>query len=110
MKKRRKSQPGQLRVGALVYAVRTKKNLRCLAETHHDRLRIDLARGLAGPVRGEVLMHEALHAAFFASGLSANARIARVEEEIVSALAPILAPMIADNPGLIAFLVQEFRR
>lgn len=55
----------------------------------------------------EILLHEVLHACFYASQMTIENRLHReedIEETVVGRLSPVLLQVIRDNPDLVDFL------
>lgn len=56
----------------------------------------------------EIVLHEILHAIFFATGVElTQVEQEHVEERAVATLAGGLVQVLRDNPDLVAYLVQE---
>lgn len=61
---------------------------------------IDIRPAVALSFTQETLMHEALHAAFFAARLNPQN-----EEEVVNSLSPVLLDLLRRNPDLLNYLL-----
>jgi hypothetical protein len=85
-------------------ANRTDGELR-LGLTDHRNLRILVCDDAADQVVQETTLHEVLHAAFAASGLSTPAG-ADEEERLVAALSPVLYGALRANKGLVSWLTS----
>ncbi len=99
--------PRSLRIGGSVYRVATRKS-RAPRDVYGEidcvRRRIALAPRLSPAVAARTLVHEALHAAFEESGLSADPVLADLEERVCAALEAPVCSLLADNPALIDFI------
>ena len=74
-------------------------------DMHPDSLRIRLMEGIAPGLERETLMHELMHAAYYASGLREYET--EHEEREVTALALALLAMLRNNPELVAYLTAD---
>ena len=85
-------------------ANRTDGELR-LGLTDHRNLRILVCDDAADQVVQETTLHEVLHAAFAASGLSFDGSGVS-EESVVAALSPVLYGALRANKGLVSWLTS----
>ena len=56
--------------------------------------------------RREIILHELLHALWALNGFHEIGRLARHEEQVVTALAPQLLTLLRENPNLVDYLVD----
>ena len=74
---------------------------------HHNDSRLDISKDLKeGTPRGEVVLHEILHAIFHNYGI--NTTMPEDEEEkLVNTLGLALTTVIKDNPTAMRWLIKE---
>jgi hypothetical protein len=102
--------PREIRVGSVRYAIRSADLSNKWGETDHEQQVIDIAKGMAVPMRARTLAHEALHTLFHASGLSSDRKIEALEERIVSGLEAPFAELIANNPQFVKYITEALKR
>jgi hypothetical protein len=102
--------PSRLRVGAHTYVVGMLDDLiprGAQGETYPEHLRIYLADSLAPTREREVLLHEAFHAVWQGTSLrTEESGLGGYEEQVISALAPVLLDLLRDNPEFVAYLTE----
>ena len=59
---------------------------------------------LSGTVAAECLLHELLHAIYDQTSLRGGGKSA--EEDVVSAISPLIVSVLRDNPTLVALLID----
>lgn len=104
--------PATLSIGAHAFTVDTSEDVRQRLEedgsrgdTRSDRALIQIASTLAPTVQAEVIVHEALHAAWAQTSLRLRFEHDQ-QEEIITALAPLVLGLVRSNPDLVAFLAS----
>lgn len=69
---------------------------------HLERIVVDNSQ--RGGFMRDTVLHEALHACLFATGLNLGDG---EEERLVAALSPVLLAALRDNPALVAYLRSD---
>ena len=103
--------PRKIRVGPHTYRIQTGKK----AKQHLDDLGlvgqcipaeavIMVDPDLSGTVAAECLLHEVLHAIYDQTSLRGGGKSA--EEDVVSAISPLIVSVLRDNPSLISLLLS----
>lgn len=103
--------PATIVIGAHVFTLDMSEEARQLLEedgsrgdTRSDRTLIRVANTLSPTIQAEVVVHEALHGAWAQTSLRQRYDHEQ-QEEIVTALAPLVLALVRANPALVAFLV-----
>lgn len=103
--------PESLAIGPFVYAVRLMPEIKAVEQgvlglcDRHDNV-IQIKQGLNPQTTAEVLLHEVMHAVFFASGLDHLEGVNKEEEAIVCQLTIGLLTAIRQNPSFIPTLLE----
>jgi hypothetical protein len=102
--------PTSIRIGAHDYTVKLDPEVGyrgANGETYPERLDILIAEGLAATREREVLLHESLHGLWQGTDLrTEESGLQGYEEQVITALAPVLLDMLRDNPGLVSYLCE----
>jgi hypothetical protein len=102
--------PARIRIGAHEYSVRVDQDIGfrgANGETYPERLDIIIAEGLAATREREVVLHETLHGVWQGTNLrTEESGLQGYEEQVASALAPVLLDMLRDNPDLVSYLCE----
>ena len=103
--------PAKITIGAHVFTIDLSEEARQLlqedearGDTRADRALIRVAHTLAPSILAEVIVHEVLHGAWMQTPLRMRFDHDQ-QEEIVTALAPLVLTLVRSNPTLVAFLV-----
>jgi uncharacterized protein YjaZ len=112
--------PTSVKIGAHAYGVTVdandwkdweheQKHSGLCGGSEHQRLMIYLNPALARSQMQETLLHECMHAMYYASGLQTSAKGSHedVEEVVVVALTPWVHSLLCDNPDLVAYLTWQ---
>ena len=107
------SLPSEVKVGPFVFTVRGGADVvdffsatdGDLGDCNTEHLLIRVSGAQAPGNQREVVWHEALHAAFYSSGLTAELT-EKVEENIVRKLATATLAVLRDNPSLVTYLTD----
>ena len=94
--------PKKLKIGGLIWTVKEDDNVsregNCYGSTHHTSQNIFLEPRLSIQKRDQTFIHELLHAAWDATGLSANKEFTQEKEElIIRALGNGMHQILNDN-------------
>lgn len=99
--------PKTLFVGAADYEVRQVKRLDVLGETNTESTSILIRSGQSPSCQRDTVLHEALHAIVFQSGLHKVFGLNHEEEEkLVVTLTPWVLALLRDNPLLVDYLTE----
>jgi hypothetical protein len=111
---RKRGIPNGVKVGPLVYDITLDDNAHLRAEhgaghglmgqTSHISLVITLKPDMAPDMVKATLIHEILHTLFYAAGSPVGDD---KEERLIRALEAPLYALLVDNPGLLAYLLDE---
>lgn len=97
--------PKVIYVGPHDYDVQTKKHLDLLGETDNSNTAITLKARQSRTSMQDTILHEALHAIVFNSGLFKTLDLDNeTEEKLVVTISPWILQLIKDNPELVQFL------
>lgn len=101
--------PSKVRVGQMTYSVEFVDDLTQVEDGRrlsgcllHEEQRIFVKTGDGPDWTRDTLLHEVLHAAFFAAGVAGGDN-----ELAVSRLTPVLLGFLRDNPKLITYLQER---
>ena len=102
--------PKVLHIGAATYDVKPKgRHFDLLGETDDNNTVIKIrTKNQSIACQRDTLLHEAMHAIFWCSGMKNNEGFSSdAEERIIRVLAPWLLALLRDNPDLLAFLLEN---
>jgi len=101
------SLPKGVQVGAHPFSVEYDRSLADRGkdgECYAPRCNIRIAENLAPSVEQVTTLHEVLHAVWADTPLNTDDTLAEYEEQVVTALAPLLLQVVQDNPEFMEYL------
>lgn len=96
--------PSSITVGAYTYEVGVRETADEGSVVNESQI-ITVAPNRGPDATADSLLHECLHALFYISGTRAAGIGTKTEEQLVTALSPLLLQLLRDNPKLVDFLV-----